>query len=184
MAGLCSGTLLYSLDYTRTRLANDILMNNQNKSKRQFSGIVDVYKQTLKSDGFIGLYRGFWITCITIVVYRGFYFGLYDSMKILYPNVMEHSYLNRFILGSVVSSSASIIVYPMDTVRRRLMMTSIGRTKYLGNVDCIKYIIWNEGIRSFYKGCGVNVLRGFAGAGTLVGFDLFQSMYSQFTLNN
>merc|ERR1712176_1578532 len=79
-AGLCSGTLLYSLDYARTRLSNDILL--QKESQRQFTGIIDVYRQTLRSDGIWGLYRGFLITTSTIVLYRGFYFGFYDSMKI------------------------------------------------------------------------------------------------------
>merc|ERR1719474_2378035 len=74
-AGLCSGTLLYSLDYTRTRLANDILLHKA--SQRQFTGILDVYRQTLRSDGVRGLYRGYLMTCATIVVYRGLYFGLY-----------------------------------------------------------------------------------------------------------
>eukprot|EP01084_Bolivina_argentea_P028695 53290_1 len=177
MAGLFSGTILYSLDYTRTRLANDILLKQTN---RQFTGIIDVYKQTLKTDGFIGLYRGFFITCANIVLYRGMYFGLYDSMKIIYPNIMNHSYLNRFIVGFIISTTSSIMVYPFDTIRRRMMMTSIGYCKYNGYIHCVKYIISNEGVRSFYKGCGINMLRGFAGAGTLVGFDWFQSLYSQY----
>merc|ERR1712203_224545 len=101
-------------------------------------------------------------------------------MKIIYPQIMKKSYLNKFIVGFMVSATSSIIVYPMDTVRRRMMMTSIGHLKYDGSIDCIKYIIRNEGITSFYKGCGINIFRGIAGAGTLVGFDLFQSLYSQY----
>lgn len=71
---------VYSLDYARTRLAND---NKSAKSggQRQFTGLVDVYKKTLKTDGVVGLYRGFMISCVGIMVYRGLYFGLYDSIK-------------------------------------------------------------------------------------------------------
>ncbi|KAI3598489.1 hypothetical protein WG66_017111 [Moniliophthora roreri] len=52
-AGATSSIFVYSLDYARTRLANDA------KSKgatRQFNGLLDVYKKTLASDGVIGLY--------------------------------------------------------------------------------------------------------------------------------
>jgi solute carrier family 25 (adenine nucleotide translocator) protein 4/5/6/31 len=28
-----------------------------------------------------GLYRGFWISCACIFIYRGLYFGLFDSLK-------------------------------------------------------------------------------------------------------
>jgi solute carrier family 25 (adenine nucleotide translocator) protein 4/5/6/31 len=47
----------------------------------QFNGLVDVYKKTIASDGVAGLYRGFVISCVGIIVYRGLYFGMYDSLK-------------------------------------------------------------------------------------------------------
>src|SRR5690349_6958389 len=43
--------------------------------------LFDVYKKTLASDGIVGLYRGFNISCVGIIVYRGLYFGMYDSLK-------------------------------------------------------------------------------------------------------
>ena len=49
--------------------------------ERQFTGMIDVYAKTIKSDGLTGLYRGFVISCVGIVVYRGCYFGFYDSLK-------------------------------------------------------------------------------------------------------
>ena len=55
----------------------------QRKEKRgNLMGFFDVYKKTWKSDGLVGLYRGFSIACVEIVVYRGWYFGLYDSLKL------------------------------------------------------------------------------------------------------
>merc|ERR1712217_277591 len=80
MGGAMSLMFVYSLDYARTRLAND---NKSSKKggERQFKGLVDVYKKTLASDGVAGLYRGFCISCVGIIVYRGFYFGLYDTFK-------------------------------------------------------------------------------------------------------
>ena len=43
--------------------------------------MVDVYKKTYASDGIRGLYRGFVISCIGIVIYRGLYFGIFDTVK-------------------------------------------------------------------------------------------------------
>ena len=43
--------------------------------------MIDVYAKTIKSDGLVGLYRGFVISCVGIVVYRGCYFGFYDTLK-------------------------------------------------------------------------------------------------------
>jgi solute carrier family 25 (adenine nucleotide translocator) protein 4/5/6/31 len=84
VAGGCAGAMslvfVYSLDYARTRLANDTKAAGKG-AERQFNGLVDVYRKTLKSDGIQGLYRGFAISCVGIIVYRGFYFGLYDTLK-------------------------------------------------------------------------------------------------------
>jgi solute carrier family 25 (mitochondrial adenine nucleotide translocator), member 4/5/6/31 len=49
--------------------------------ERQFNGMIDVYVKTMKSDGIVGLYRGFVVSCIGIIVYRGCYFGFYDTLK-------------------------------------------------------------------------------------------------------
>merc|ERR1712061_215296 len=72
-AGSLSLLFVYSLDFVRTRMANDA------KSKdgtRQFNGLIDCYKKTIASDGIAGLYRGFVISCVGIFIYRGMYFGL------------------------------------------------------------------------------------------------------------
>ncbi len=76
-AGALSLCFVYSLDYARTRLANDA----KSGGTRQYNGLVDVYKKTLKSDGIADLYRGFVISCVGIIVYRGCYFGFYDTLK-------------------------------------------------------------------------------------------------------
>lgn len=71
---------MYSLDYARTRLANDA-KSVKGGGARQFNGLVDVYKKTLASDGIAGLYRGFVPSVVGIIVYRGLYFGVYDSLS-------------------------------------------------------------------------------------------------------
>merc|ERR1719369_802621 len=120
-AGAMSLCFVYSLDYARTRLAND---NKSAKGgERQYSGLVDVYRKTLASDGIQGLYRGFVISAVGIFIYRGFYFGLYDSLKpILLP--ADAGFLASFTLGYTVTVAASSASYPIDTIRRRMMMTS------------------------------------------------------------
>merc|ERR1712113_1237562 len=69
-AGATSLLFVYSLDYARTRLANDA-KNAKSGGDRQFNGLVDVYRKTLASDGIAGLYRGFMPSVTGIIVYRG-----------------------------------------------------------------------------------------------------------------
>jgi len=179
MAGTMSLLFVYSLDYARTRLANDAKGKG---GERQFNGLIDVYTKTLKSDGIQGLYRGFAISAVGIFIYRGMYFGLFDTLKPLLlgdsPNVTL-----SFLLGWGVTITAGLMSYPIDTIRRRMMMTSGGGVKYKGSVDCGVQILKNEGFMSLMKGAGANILRGVAGAGVLAGFDKFQQMYIDWRLS-
>jgi len=177
LSGGCAGSLsllfVYSLDYARTRLANDAKGKG---GERQYNGLIDVYKKTLKSDGIQGLYRGFVISCVGIFVYRGMYFGLYDSLKpVLLP--ADAGLFLSFCLGYGVTVTSGLMSYPIDTIRRRMMMTSGTAVKYKGSVDCAVQILKNEGFMSMMKGAGANILRGVAGAGVLAGFDSFKKIY-------
>jgi len=181
--GALSQVFVYSLDYARTRLANDA--KSANGGERQYKGLIDVYKKTYKADGIAGLYRGFTLSCVGIMVYRGLYFGLYDSMKPLLKNLgMEGSFAASFILGWGVTTVAGIASYPIDTVRRRMMMTSGEAVKYKSSIDCAKQVMQKEGVQAFFKGCGANILRGVAGAGVLSGFDKIKEVYINWRTKN
>jgi len=173
LAGSLSLTVVYSLDFARTRLAND---NKGADGKRQFNGLFDVYKKTLASDGIQGLYRGFVISCVGIFIYRGLYFGLYDTLRPLVLGEKGNAGAS-FFLGWAITIVSGLASYPIDTVRRRMMMTSGGGVKYNGSLDCAKQVIKNEGFMSLMKGAGANVLRGVAGAGVLAGSDVVKAAY-------
>jgi len=178
VAGAMSLTFVYSLDYARTRLASDT-KSAKKGGERQFNGMIDVYKKTIASDGVAGLYRGFVISCVGIVVYRGCYFGFYDTLKPLMLGP-DASLWASFLLGYGVTVTAGLISYPIDTIRRRMMMTSGAAVKYKGSIDCFTQVVKSEGVASLFKGAGANILRGMAGAGVLAGFDAFQELYISF----
>jgi solute carrier family 25 (adenine nucleotide translocator) protein 4/5/6/31 len=175
VAGAMSLVFVYSLDYCRTRLANDAKAGKKG-GERQFNGMIDVYTKTIKSDGFVGLYRGFVISCVGIVVYRGCYFGFYDTLK---PILLgdQAGLAISFALGYVVTITSGLISYPIDTIRRRMMMTSGEAVKYKGSMDCAVKVMKTEGFMALMKGAGANILRGVAGAGVLAGFDSFKAVY-------
>lgn len=173
-AGATSLLFVYSLDYARTRLANDA-KNAKSGGDRQFNGLVDVYRKTLASDGIAGLYRGFMPSVAGIIVYRGLYFGMYDSLKpVVLTGALQNNFLASFILGWCVTTGAGIASYPLDTIRRRMMMTSGEAVKYKNTLDAARQIVAKEGIKSLFKGAGANILRGVAGAGVLSIYDKLQ----------
>jgi solute carrier family 25 (adenine nucleotide translocator) protein 4/5/6/31 len=176
-AGAASLCFVYSLDYARTRLANDAKAAKKG-GERQFNGLIDVYTKTLKSDGIVGLYRGFNISCVGIIVYRGLYFGLYDSLKpVILQGNMKDSFIASFFLGWGITIGAGLASYPLDTIRRRMMMTSGEAVKYKNSFAAFQEIIRKEGTKSLFKGAGANILRAIAGAGVLSGYDQMQLIF-------
>jgi len=178
-AGATSLVVVYPLDFARTRLAVDVGKG----SAREFTGTVDCILKTAKKSGWFkgGVYNGFVVSCVGIILYRGAYFGFYDTvneMNLLGPNP---GFLKKFGQAYVVTMAAGLFSYPLDTIRRRMMMTSgSANNKYKSSIDCTAKILKNEGVYSMYRGAGSNLLRGLAGAMVLVGFDYFKGYYLEY----
>jgi len=182
-AGVGSLCFVYSLDFVRTRLANDA-KSAKGGGERQFNGPLDVYRKIIKTDGILGVYRGFGISAIGIFIYRGFYFGLYDTVQGILPPTVKGNFFANFAIGWVVTTTAGLASYPIDTIRRRMMMTSGEGVKYRSSMHAFTEILKNEGVAAYFRGAGANILRGVAGAGVLSGFDLFKAAYINMRLGS
>lgn len=170
-AGATTSLFLYHLDYARTRLGTDARGSAVN-GQRQFRGILDVYSKTLSSDGIAGLYRGFGVSIIGITLYRGMYFGIYDTMKpIVLVGSLEGNFLASFLLGWSVTTVSGVCAYPFDTLRRRMMLTSGQPSKYRNAIHAFREIVYLEGFTALFRGVSANMLLGVAGAGVLAGYD-------------
>jgi len=175
-AGASSAVFVYSLDYARTRLSADG-KSAAKGGQRQFTGIIDVYRQTLRTDGILGLYRGFVPNILGIIVYRGLYFGGYDTIRDTFlVGDLQGNFLASFAVGWACTTGAALASYPMDTIRRRMMMTSGEKVQYKSFIDATRQIVAKEGTRALFSGAGANVLRGIAAAGALSLYDQFQAL--------
>ena len=177
VAGALSLCFVYSLDYARIRLATDVKSTKKGNGERKFNGLVDVYRKTLATDGIIGLYRGFVISCVGIFIYRGCYFGLYDTLKpiLLGPDA---GIALSFLLGYGVTFTSGFISYPVTIIRQRMMLTSGQPVKYNGSLDCLSSIIRTEGVLGLYKGYVFCLVTAVAGAGLLAGYDKLVQVYT------
>jgi len=175
-AGATSLCFVYPLDYARTRLGADVGRGN---AERQYTGLIDCIKKTVKSDGVGGLYRGFVVSVQGIIIYRATYFGFFDTAKGMLPDPKNTPFLVSFLIAQCVTTVAGITSYPFDTVRRRMMMQS-GRAKeeimYKNTLDCWGKVYKNEGGKAFFKGAFSNVLRGTGGALVLVLYDELKAL--------
>jgi len=174
-AGATSLCFVYPLDFARTRLGADV--GGAGKA-REFNGLLDCLSKVYKSDGLMGLYRGFSVSVQGIIIYRASYFGLFDTIKAMV--IAEPKNANFFVtwaIAQAVTVVSGITSYPFDTVRRRMMMQSGrkgGDIMYKNTLDCWVKIAKNEGTGAFFKGALSNVFRGTGGALVLAFYDEIQ----------
>jgi solute carrier family 25 (adenine nucleotide translocator) protein 4/5/6/31 len=168
MAGCTSLVFMYPLDIAHTRLAADIGCGKA----RQFHGLLHFLQTIYHKDGLRGVYRGFPASVQGMVVHRSVYFGGFDTAKDLFSKDTYLSFWQRWVIAQGVTTSAGLISYPLDTVRRRMMMQAgLEKNMYNSTLDCWKKIYSAEGVMGFYKGAVTNMVRGTGAALILVLYD-------------
>uniref|UniRef100_A0A914WAE8 ADP/ATP translocase n=1 Tax=Plectus sambesii TaxID=2011161 RepID=A0A914WAE8_9BILA len=160
-AGATALCFVYPMDFARTRLAVDI---GRGKT-REFKGLGHCFRSILRTDGVIGLYRGFFVSVQFVIIYRAAFFGFFDTGHAMLGKSHELNFFAAWAIAQVSTNSAGMLTYPMDTVRRCMMMQS-GRIHplYKNSLDCYRTIIKVEGWRALYKGALANLLRESGGA--------------------
>jgi solute carrier family 25 (adenine nucleotide translocator) protein 4/5/6/31 len=169
LAGAGSLTIVYPLDYARTRLASDV-----GSGTPQFNGLADCVQKTMASGGFFSMYAGFGVSVVGIVAYRGPYFGIFDTLKELNPWKKDKGIVglaSKFAIAQATAIIAGFISYPFDTVRRRLQMEASMAAEqrvYKGAWHCTYVILQSEGCGALFTGFLANLSRGAPTAGRLV----------------
>ena len=118
-AGATSLCFVYPLDFARTRLAADVGKGGAATAagKREFNGLGDCLTKIFKSDGLVGLYRGFGVSVQGIIIYRAAYFGFFDTAKGMLPDPKNTPLVISWMIAQAVTTVSGIISYPFDTVR-------------------------------------------------------------------
>jgi len=169
-AGCTTLIIVYPLDIAHTRLAADI----GRSEARQFRGIRHFLTTIYRAEGICGLYRGLPASLHGMVVHRGLYFGGFDTIKEILAKEadLEIALWKRWLAAQAVTTSAGLLSYPFDTVRRRMMMQSgLKQPMYKNTTDCWKTIYKTEGFTSFYRGAVSNMFRSTGAAAILVLYD-------------
>ena len=203
LAGGTAITILYPIGLIRTKLALDVGKTN---NRLYPNGMKDVVWKSIQVNGISSLYKGYFVALASVSSYRMIYLGGYDFLKkelSIYKRKQKHPQesklssdttsnnevpssasvvlpmYERLVVAQLVSMVASTFHYPLDTIRRRLMMQSdMEKPKYKHAMDCLKKIYQEEGIGGYYRGLGTNYIRSIGAALVLVSYDYFKSILS------
>lgn len=94
-------------------------MRAQN-DKERMSSYREMVPEILKTEGYRGLYRGFWATFWRDVPGLGFYFYIYEYLKLsarLKFNTSENDFLTKLLCGGLGGTLTWILSFPLDVVK-------------------------------------------------------------------
>jgi Mitochondrial carrier protein len=180
LAGMSASMITYPLDFARGRISGKIA---HSKGDKVYTGIIQTCALTIKDEGFFALYKGITPTIIGAMPYEGIKFGTVAILEQF--NLFNNSNdcedsttitktksnpLQKMFYGSCGGIMAGLITYPNDTVRRLLQIqgsrstcSTLATTQvvqlYNGYWDCVIKTYQQDGIKRFYRGATINILR-------------------------
>ena len=130
-----------------------------------------------------GLYKGILPQLLSMGPTSAIQFACYSTFTELYFHFKQDqlNIFEKFLCGSLSGGFGKTIVYPLDTIRKRLQVQgfeegrkSLGQTqKYHGMINCISTMYKNEnGLWAFYKGYVPGMAKAFISSGLY--FSLFE----------
>ncbi|KAF9164069.1 hypothetical protein DFQ26_001856 [Actinomortierella ambigua] len=170
LAGMAQVTVGQPMDTIKTRL------QIEGQSGR-FAGPMDCLRQTIRNEGFLGLYKGMASPLVGVAAVNALLFGAYSNLKLIqeaYPGA-------PLTLGQIAIAGAgagvvnAILASPVEMLKIKMQAQygSGSAVRYKGPVDCARQLIREYGVKNgLMRGYWITVIREIPGyAGFYAGFE-------------
>lgn len=187
VAGTCATLATYPCDVCRTTFAargieerkplpfHSLIEPEPVRSTRSSppKTIAEFVVQLYQQKGVVGFYAGAGPAVVQIIPYMGISFAIYDAMTRGDRGIGLSAWA-----GSISGAVSKILVYPLDTVKRRLQAQAFfsaheDMIHYASMSDCVRKIAENEGVPGFYRGAVPSVLK--TAIATSLSFAIFRA---------
>lgn len=162
VAGTAATTVTYPLDLLRTRFAAQ-------GTEKVYEGLLASIRDIKRNEGYTGYFRGLSAGIGQIVPYMGLFFAFYEGLKPGLADVQLPFGSGDAIAGVSASVFSKTVVFPLDTVRKRLQVQGPTRQKYVGGhktpvydrgvFGTIGMIVRKEGTVGLYRGLTVSLVK-------------------------
>ena len=182
MAGAVAGTTAclgcYPLDLVRTRLTTQL------EGREHYKGIRDAFRKVYRADGFMGFYSGVGPTLLVAVPNFAISYTVYGTLKEytldddLFYNLrrldadsgeLKLGFLLTVTCGALSGILATLVTFPMDTIRRRMQIQSLHVPPELRmtSYQQLHALVTREGLTSLYRGLTPEILKVIPMVGTM-----------------
>ncbi|BFZ10655.1 hypothetical protein BsWGS_13694 [Bradybaena similaris] len=166
--GICTVFAGHPLDTVKVRLQT--MPKPLPGQTAMFAGTFDCLMQTVRKEGFFGLYKGMaapitGVAPIFAVCFLGF--GIGKRLQQKHENEVL-TYPQLFKAGMLAGVFTTAIMAPGERIKCLLQIqqeASVADRKYKGPVDCVRQLYKEGGIRSIYRGTMATFLRDIPATG-------------------
>ncbi|KAI8391676.1 mitochondrial carrier domain-containing protein [Radiomyces spectabilis] len=160
----------------------DLLKVRMQTSEGVYKNTADCFKQILKKDGVLGLYRGMATPLASITPIFAVSFWSYDlGKKIVYSlrtdkENKELSLAEVTFAGAFSAVPTTLFMAPSERVKVLMQIQGQGgEQKYKGPFDVVRQLYKEGGVRSIFRGTGATLLRDSPGsAAYFVAYELIK----------
>ena len=145
LSGVTSTILTHPLETLQTRLAAG-----------SYTNVGQAMVSIVRAEGPKALFGGLMPSLVGIIPYSGLNLGCYDALRSGYTKWSGSEHVPKvaaFVMGAVSGATAATATYPLEVVRRRMMMNS---AKYANMGVALATIAKEEGVPALFAGVGLN----------------------------
>jgi len=139
----------HPLDTIKTRLQSGM-----------YPTMVTCVNNTIKNEGMFGLYRGVSVPMISHVIKRSYQFPIFNHLR-------SDFNVPIYLAGAMAGVSGTIIGNPLQVIKVNIQSTK--KDKYKNAFDFVKQHYKKKGLRGFYKGFRITLLKDMTFGGSFYG---------------
>ena len=129
--------------------------------------IAGIFTQTLRTSGFMGLYKGVSAPLVFVTPLFALTFWSYDMGQRLVSyakssNSSQLTLTDKCIAGGLSAIPAAALMVPSERIKVLLQTAAPGQ--YRGMIDCATQVYRSGGIQSIFRGAGLTLLRDIPGS--------------------
>jgi solute carrier family 25 citrate transporter 1 len=176
--------ITYPTEFVKTQLQLDEGSAKSGQA-RKYAGPVDCVKQTVKKNGFFGLYRGLSVLLYGSIPKSAVRFGAFEELKKrLVDEKGQLTTSTRLLAGLGAGVSEAILaVTPMETLKVKFIHDqNQKKPKYNGFYQGVREIIKEQGLGGVYKGVTATIIK--QGSNQAIRFYVIETLKAEYRKKN
>ena len=155
LSGVLSVVICAPLDTIRNRLQVEMFCEKRIKGMP----LLRIAKDTIRTEGVVGLYRGLSVTLVALPMSQAVYFYTYAEGRKFWRSTGLSEFWSNFMSSGVAATITNFTTNPLWLARTRIMSEQLHLTnRYRSMFQTMALISKEEGVRALYQGISASML--------------------------